>query len=213
MHAAGLHHARAGQAGRSSDIKTSSHRGERLDGQLGTGNFDGILQLQHAASNQAVLQLMRQATAPTVRRHHGRYGFQIGDGLETSFSTDAWSRQGADLLGKNFSGATVKSIVDDALKDWDPKASVFTILSERLLGSSGNVGDTNTATIAVSAVFMNSPVGVNYTNLSRRGSTSSSSGQVTCRLERSITRSGRVEGPPARWHQNDDRRRRDPCGR
>ena len=115
-------------------------------------------------------QLDAAATAVTGREegdtHHRDYFFQTpADPEEVKFDLDRWSRKGENFLTGGFSGLTIKGIVDEAVKDWDPaRGSVVTLLNQRLLGSAAELGGSAT-TLNVPSVFMNSPVGANYTKI------------------------------------------------
>ena len=74
------------------------------------------------------------------------------------------SRKGKNFLNGASSGATIQGIVNEAVTDWDTtKGSIVTLLVARLLGTGPVSGSTETQN--VSALFMNSPIGKNYTKI------------------------------------------------
>ena len=139
----------------------------------GTAVADAALLQTFVTDMNTLVTTYQLDAAPTVvtgreegDTHHRDYFFQLPtDPQEVKFDLDRWSRKGENFLTGGFSGATIKAIVDETITDWDPtRGSIVTLLNQRLLGSAAELGGSST-TLNVPAVFMSSPVGINYTKI------------------------------------------------
>lgn len=96
--------------------------------------------------------------------HHMDYFFKLpGDGAEKKFDLDDWSRKGKDFHNGQTATATIKSIVDEVVTDWDTNTSIVSLLVSRLLGTESVSGSASNST--VSDLFLSSPIGANYTKI------------------------------------------------
>ena len=97
--------------------------------------------------------------------HHMNYNFKLpGDDSAKNFNLDDWSRKGKDFLGGQSSGEIIKGIVNEAVNDWNTDdESIVTLLIKRLLGTQAISGVSQTQNVP--ALFLNSPIGKNYTKI------------------------------------------------
>lgn len=99
-------------------------------------------------------------------KHHMDYFFQLpGDQDANKFDLDEWSRKGTDFLGNASAGPVIQGIVNEAVRGWDLKTSIVSLLVARLLGPGAGGLSATAAPRNVNALFMNSPVGHNYTKI------------------------------------------------